>query len=162
MPNYQNGRIYRIVTPNHNGVYIGSCTHKYLAQRWANHRCDYLHNRNETTAWQLFDTGFSDCKMELIEEFPCETSQELKAREDYWMKNTENCVNKCRARLTPEERRKYNRERMIHRYRTCPEYREYKRQYYLANREACKERVRRSMAKRKLKEEYEAKLAKIT
>jgi len=159
MANYRNGRIYRIVTPNHNGVYIGSCSHKYLAQRWANHKCDYLHCRNKTTAWELFDTGLTDCKLELIEDFPCENSRELKERENYWMKTTENCVNTNRARTTPEERKKDNRDRMNLRYRTDPEFREQKRQYYRDNKEACKERVRRSMAKRKLKEEYAAKLA---
>lgn len=157
MIDYQNGKIYRIVSDNTDKVYIGSSSHKYLAQRWATHNCDYKHGRQYTTAWELFDAG--NCRIELIEKFPCNSRKELTLRENYWIDNTPNCVNKNRAYSTPEEKRQRQRERQRDQYRNDPKYLEYKRNYYQKNREKCIAATQRAIAKRKLKEEYEAKIA---
>lgn len=160
MPDYKNGRIYRIVSPSlPDKVYIGSCSHKWLSQRWANHLCDYRHNRNYTSAWELLDMG--DAKLELIENFPCNTKDELRDRENYWMDTIPNVINKRRAKTTHEELKERQRMRQYERYTTDPAYREHKRQYYRDNREACLERTKRSIAKRKLREEYSRKLSSL-
>ena len=44
----------------------------------------------------LFDKYDGDVKIELIENFPCETKEELKRREGFHIK-AERCINKCVA-----------------------------------------------------------------
>ena len=159
MPDYANGKIYKLVSPHTDKVYVGSCSHKYLSQRWATHNCDYRHFRNYTKAHDILDCG--DCRIELIEKFPCNSAQELHMRENYWLDNTPNCINQNRAYRTPEERKMIQREVAYWRYNNDPDYKAQKRQYYQDHKEACKARTYKSIAKRKLREEYEAKIASM-
>lgn len=53
---------------------------------------------------------YNDCKIELIENYPCNNSDELTKREGYWIKNTPNCVNKVIAGRTRQEYKKDNKE----------------------------------------------------
>jgi len=46
------------------------------------------------TVFDVFDThGVENCKIELVEEFPCESKEQLNKREGYYIQNNE-CVNK--------------------------------------------------------------------
>lgn len=93
-----------------------------------------------------------EAKIELLERYPCESSQELRKREDYWISETENTINKNRSYVSPEEKRRLGREKQKYLYNNDPEFRAKKRQYYRDNREACLQRVKRSQAKRKQRE----------
>ena len=85
MVNYQNGKIYKI-TGGNSLPYIGS-TSVTLSRRFSKHKIDktfYLkHNKsNKCASFDLLD--FEDCKIELIELFPCNTKRELEIRERHW------------------------------------------------------------------------------
>ena len=108
MSRYQNGKIYRIVDVGYNKCYIGS-TCEELSQRMTRHRHQYnshmkgLHGR--TCSFELFDEyGIENCKIELIEYYPCNDKHELRRREGHYIEKTE-CVNKHMAGRTPQEYR---------------------------------------------------------
>jgi hypothetical protein len=41
MVNYQEGKIYKIISPLTDKIYVGSTTKKYLSERLCRHLCDY-------------------------------------------------------------------------------------------------------------------------
>lgn len=99
---YNNSKIYKIVDIGYNEMYIGSTTKK-LTERMANHRCSYRANKNVGAIKILFDKyGVENCKIELIENFPCNNKEELHKKEGEHIKNN-NCVNKNIAGRTKKE-----------------------------------------------------------
>jgi len=103
MPDYNNGKIYKIVVNNTEDEYrpyIGSTTKEYLSQRLTRHRTSYSSHKNgkrdSLASFNLFDKyGIENCEIILIENYPCTTKDELHARERYWFDNMENCnINK--------------------------------------------------------------------
>jgi hypothetical protein len=88
MPDYQQSKIYKIVSPNTDKIYIGSTTKQYLSSRMAHHVCAYKKWLNgEHHKLNSFDVlEFGDCKIILIEPFPCNTKEELEAREYHYIK----------------------------------------------------------------------------
>ena len=109
---YASGQIYKIVDAGYKKCYIGSTTEPTLARRMAKHRGDYTHykklggNKGRVSSFSLFDEfGVGNCKIELIEVYPCNSKDELLPREGYHVRNTE-CVNKTiPGRTRPEYRR---------------------------------------------------------
>ena len=97
MNKYQNGKIYKIVSSDYSKCYIGS-TCESLSQRMARHRNKYkVYLKGDITLTRSFDLfdqyGVENCKIELIENFPCENKEELRKREGHYIQNTE-CINK--------------------------------------------------------------------
>ena len=99
---YKQAKIYRIEVVNDASapVYIGSTTKKYLSQRLSGHRSEYQrykqgNKRSVTTSHKLFDEyGVDNCSIVLIEDYPCDDVNALRAREGFHIRNTPNCVNK--------------------------------------------------------------------
>ena len=97
---YANGRIYKIepiCEHDENEVYYGS-TCQLLCKRMDGHRSDYRlwksGKHNKTSSYELFEKyGVENCKIYLVELYPCETKEELLSREGYYIKNNM-CVNK--------------------------------------------------------------------
>ena len=105
MPNYQNGKIYKITAGNL--TYYGSTTVS-LSRRLAKHRNDKMYKPNSNmSSFSLLD--MPDCKIILVEDYPCDRREQLLAREAYYIENNE-CVNKCRPILTEEQRKQARRE----------------------------------------------------
>jgi hypothetical protein len=77
MPNYGNGKIYQIISPNCTEVYIGSTTQP-LSVRMAGHRSAMKRGR-KCRSCIVIEAG--DSYIELIEEFPCENKEQLNKRE---------------------------------------------------------------------------------
>lgn len=109
MTKYDRGKIYRVVAPD-DTQYIGS-TIGTLISRFGNHRRMYSSwkaggVKRPCATTQLFDKyGVDNCKIELIENFPCESKKELDRREGEIIK-TSTCINKVIAGRTLEEYRK--------------------------------------------------------
>ena len=108
MNKYQNGKIYKIVDIGYNKCYIGSTTES-LSQRMARHRDGYnackrgVKNASKTRSIVLFDEyGIENCKIELLENYPCDSKEDLRSREGYYQEK-HNCVNKQLASRTPKE-----------------------------------------------------------
>ena len=96
---YQNGKVYKIVDNSYSTCYIGS-TIEALSTRMAKHRSKYRcylsggNSRYRCNVWDMFDEyGTENCKIELIEEYPCENKIQLQKREGFHIQNT-HCVNK--------------------------------------------------------------------
>lgn len=83
MPNYQNGKIYKIVNSQNTEIYIGS-TVRTLAQRMALHRAGA---RKTSQVFGMQDymakMGIDKFRIVLLESFPCANKDELRAREQY-------------------------------------------------------------------------------
>ena len=111
---YQNGKIYKIVSADYSKCYVGS-TCEELCQRMARHR--YMYNQHSKrgkesyrSANKLFDEfGVENCKIEWIEDYPCNSKKELGAREGYYQQQID-CINKRIEGRTDKEYREQNAE----------------------------------------------------
>jgi len=105
MPDYQNGKIYKIVvnTEEEYKPYVGS-TCEALSRRMAEHRTNYKRKGKNISSHKLFDEfGIENCKIILLEECPCENREQLLMKEREWLDKIE-CCNKRRPYNSPEEK----------------------------------------------------------
>ena len=129
---YQKGKIYKIVDVGYNKCYVGF-TCEELSQRMARHRCMFTQHSTKSkesyrSCNRLFEEfGVENCKIELIEEYPCNNQVELHRRERQQIQNNE-CVNKVIAGRTDKEYYDQNKEKE----------RERKKQYYAEHPEIAK------------------------
>ena len=94
MPDYQQGKIYKIECNVTGKVYIGSTCEPILARRLAGHvgnyRC-YLNGKfNYVSSFDILQN--EDYCIVLLEKYPCNTKDDLYARERYWTNNID-CIN---------------------------------------------------------------------
>lgn len=112
MVNYQNGKIYRLISAS-GKQYIGSTT-VLLTKRKYDHKKKYElykggHITNKCSSVLLFEEGEVD--IVLIENFPCDSKEELEKRERYWVDNISGvCVNRNKPRLLEGERNQRMRQ----------------------------------------------------
>ena len=100
--NYSNGKIYKIVDNLSDLIYVGS-TCKTLNDRLNSHEQDYKSfisgKKKYITSFKILEN--KNYKIELIENFPCESKQDLEKKEGYFIrlyrKQELNIVNKCIA-----------------------------------------------------------------
>ena len=133
MCNYQKGKIYKVVDVEYKLCYIGS-TVETLGRRMAKHRDHYKRykegNANNVKVFDVFSkVGVENCKIELIENYPCNSKEELQAKEGQYIRECD-CVNKQIAGRTNEQWKKDNIE-MI---------REKERKYREENKDVIKQR----------------------
>ena len=92
---YQLGKIYKIVCNVTGLCYIGSTKQRLLCQRLSQHRGSYKSwkktNKHFMTSFKVIEND--NYEIVLMEEYPCETKDQLHSRERYWIEQTE-CVNK--------------------------------------------------------------------
>ena len=101
MPDFKLAKIYKIIplNPDHESdVYIGSTCKSRLSQRMSKHKCDYNRwkdgKHGNMSSFKLFEKySVENCNIFLIEEFHCETIDQLRQKEAYYIKNIP-CVNK--------------------------------------------------------------------
>jgi len=112
MNKYQNGKIYKITSKQTDDVYIGSTIQK-LSHRMSGHK-----SRDNTNSYlSRCITKYADATIELIEDYPCETHNELLWRERYYFENTK-CVNKKLPILSTLEQAEYSlKYRLSHKER---------------------------------------------
>jgi hypothetical protein len=91
MPDYEQGKIYIIWSPNTDKVYIGS-TCQPLHKRFNDHKRSSNNPKffTKTTVKEVFD--YRDARIELIEDYPCANRAELNRREGHIIRE-HNCVN---------------------------------------------------------------------
>ncbi len=140
MPNYQNGKIYKIVSNLTDKIYIGSTT-MTLSQRMGGHRKDYKNKNKNVSSSILLDYG--DAKIILIKKYPCDGKNNLEAEERVYIE-TMTCVNKNIPTRTKSEWYQDNKEHKIDYQRTynhnnTEHLKEYRKQYYLDNKETKRE-----------------------
>jgi hypothetical protein len=87
---YANGKIYKIVSDKTDKIYIGSTT-RHLNIRLNDHR--HQSKGHSCSSLQLFIID-PNCKIELIENYPCNSKIELHMRERFYiLQNKHICVN---------------------------------------------------------------------
>jgi len=95
MVNYNNGKIYKIVDNTNNKIYVGSTTKYYLSDRLSGHRCDYRRylkgKHSYVSSFEIIKNN--DYDIVLLELVNCNSKEELKARERYYIE-TLDCINK--------------------------------------------------------------------
>lgn len=106
---YSQGKVYRIISPNTDKVYIGSTT-RTLRARFLAHVSDRKHpDKPQCTSSLLIQSGMAT--IELLEAFPCASRAQLEHREGEIQKATANCINKNIAgKKTEEERADYHKD----------------------------------------------------
>ncbi len=138
MVNYQNGKIYKIVSNQTENIYIGSTTKQYLSQRIGQHLADYKRYLQKKFRYiSSFEiVKYDDAKIILIQNFACASKDELRAKEQEIISQYGNlCVNKYNAKGRDEEKEKnYIRPNLEER-------REYVRQYRIKNEQQLKEKI---------------------
>ena len=91
MPNYENGKIYKICSGSTDQIYIGS-TINSLFRGMREHRFEYITKRKKISSRELLK--YEDAIIVLIENYPCCSKEELETRERYWIEFYESqCVN---------------------------------------------------------------------
>ena len=106
MPDYQKGKIYKIVDLNEEMIYFGSTCQQYLCQRMSTHRSSYKKLNNYCSSHDIFDKyGVENCKILLIENYPCNSKEELLKKEGEYIRQL-NCVNKTIPDRTLKEYKK--------------------------------------------------------
>ena len=133
MNRYENGKIYQIVDVAYNKCYIGS-TCESLSKRMNRHKHNYkqylLGKQDRLTSFYMFDeVGIENCKIELLEAYPCCNKEELQRREGHYIKNNP-CVNKVVPLRTPEEWYNDNRAKALKQFQ----------HYHENNKEAVRQR----------------------
>lgn len=138
MSKYSLGKIYRIYSDSAGLQYIGSTCEPTIANRIAAHRYGYkLYKKGSQKYISSYDIlEYDDYQYELLETYPCNSRDELRSREGYWIrkgKEDGNCSNKLIAGRTKKEYTKEyyedNKEILI----------EKSRQHYVENKEAVDE-----------------------
>ena len=131
MVNYQLGKIYKIIDNTNGDIYIGSTCEPNLARRLATHMGDYKKylegKRGNITSFQIFANN--NYNIILIELYPCNSKDELHARERYYIESLK-CVNKQFPGRTQKEYRETHKEALT----------EYYTQYRNENKEAILEK----------------------
>lgn len=167
MVNYQNGKIYKIV--GNGNTYYGSTSEPTLAKRLAKHRNNYKAylkgNGGCTTSFKCFENDNMDFDISLVELFPCDTKDQLHARERYYIENNE-CVNKY---IPSRKRQEYmtlyiEKNREILNTKRKEHYEQNKdkaKEYYVQNNEKIKEnRVKNKEKSKQYFEENKEKIVK--
>ena len=109
---YKNAKIYKIVNDIDDYIYVGS-TCSPLYKRKYHHKNDSKspHKQHRIIYKHLRDINqtIDDCKIILIEEYPCKNKQELLKRERYWYDKLYPKLCFARPYVTREEKSAHNR-----------------------------------------------------
>ena len=129
---YSRGKIYKIIDNSNGNIYIGSTCEPILARRLANHVRNYKCYKKETynyvTSFKILEND--DYDIILLELFPCNSKDELHAREKHFIQATE-CVNKYIPCRSPAEYYIDNKEKLNEKHK----------QYYENNKEKLNEKI---------------------
>ena len=87
MTDYSRAKIYKITNTFDNYIYVGSTTDTLRSRFWK-HTHEQRHSRSGSKLHtKMRELGNACFQIELIEEYPCETKQQLREREGEWIKN---------------------------------------------------------------------------
>ena len=122
MPDYSKSKIYKIYSYENDDVYYGS-TCDTLCRRMTGHRNSYKRYKEGKfcyiTSFKILE--LTSAKIELVENFPCNSKEELLQREGFYIRNN-NCINKYIPDRTKNEYdimyRESNKEK-LNKQNTC-------------------------------------------
>ena len=121
MSDYSQGKIYMLTSEQTPEIYIGS-TKETLEERLTKHKSDYKRwlegKYHYVSSYEILQ--YEDCEIKLIQNYPCNTEQELRKKEGEYQIMMD-CVNKHIAGRTCKE---YHKE-----YYSRPEVKEHRKEY---------------------------------
>ena len=135
MPDYQNGKIYKILNNIDGEIYVGSTIEK-LSTRMAHHRYSLKKRPHIKLYDHMNKLDVKNFYIELIENYPCNDVYELRAREGYYIREI-GTLNKNVAGRTHRE------SVNIHYTNNIEKYKEYKQQYWVTHKEKYNEEKRK-------------------
>lgn len=83
MPDYHQGKIYKLVNDVDNEIYVGS-TCNSLPKRLGEHKGKMKHKPNQKIYQKMHALGLAHFRIILVEDYPCNNKNELTAREEHW------------------------------------------------------------------------------
>lgn len=86
---YQDGKVYGIYNTVNNLIYVGS-TVQALCHRFQKHKCNSRESSKQSSMriYQAFrKLGIDKFYIELIENYPCNSVEELRQREGHWIRH---------------------------------------------------------------------------
>ena len=100
MPDYSQGKIYKIISSQTDLIYIGSTSLPKLCRRMVQHRADYKNwkegKKNYISSYDILQ--YDDAIIILVEDYTCENKDQLHAREQFWINEYKDiCVNRRKA-----------------------------------------------------------------
>jgi len=84
MPNYQNGKIYKLISDDTDEEYVGS-TVMPLFKRFYDHKKNSKVNHSRLYL-KMVEIGVDNWRIILLENYPCNSKDELTSREEYYRK----------------------------------------------------------------------------
>ncbi len=93
MVNYGNGKIYKLVNNVDDKVYVGSTVNP-LWKRKGQHKASSKEDPNRYVYQHLNIIGWENVEIVLIENFPCNSKDELHQRERHWIDELKPELNK--------------------------------------------------------------------
>jgi len=151
MPDYQKAKIYKLWSPQgtEEEVYFGSTTDE-LRKRKNQHK-----SKNHNCKSKILFEKYDDVRIELVEEYPCNSKAELFKKEGEYIKNNK-CLNRNVAGRTHKEYCEDNKESIkeyLHHYQKEYQFKNYeknkekiserKKKYYKDNKEKILERIKK-------------------
>ena len=158
MPNYQKGKIYKILNTIDNEIYVGS-TCEVLSLRMARHRASLKRNANSLVYKHMKQLGVENFYIELIEDCPCDRNEELVKREGEIIRSI-GTLNKNGTINIKENSTDYHRQYYQDNLETR---KEQKHIWYERNKEHVKEQVKeyKENNKESIKDYYERNKGRI-
>ena len=134
MPDFSKAKIYKLVSNKSSDVYIGSCIIE-LSKRLSNHKS----KSNECVSKSMFIND-AIISIVLIEDYPCENKNQLKARELHYI-TTLQCINKnkpfvCDIQIINGDNKEWKKQYSIE---NAEQIKQYQQQYQLENVEHIKQ-----------------------
>jgi len=131
MNKYHNSKIYTIRSHQTNKFYIGSTCQKYLCYRFNTHKQHYNQFINDSYNYvSSFDIlQFDDAYIELLENFKCESREELTKRESELLKQYKDHIVNINTN-TAKDTKEYIKDYYIE---NKEDLKSYKKKYYLEN-----------------------------
>lgn len=129
MPDYQKGKIYKIISSSHPELRYYGSTCGSLNKRFTLHKYDYINNPGNCSSAEILKYG--DAKIKLLEDYPCNSLSDLTLRENKYIKKYK-CVNKYFANRSKKEYYKDNIDKLKNKAKD----------YYYDNQESVKKKVK--------------------
>jgi hypothetical protein len=139
MSKYQNGKIYKIISENTDKIYIGSTILNYLCSRYSTHTGTFRKFENGTgkkqcSSFEILKHGNN--KIILIELYPCNSKDELHAREQYYIDlNKSICVNILKSYVGDNKEEYYKQSKKEYQIKNIEKIKIQRNQFREENRE---------------------------
>ena len=132
---YKNGKVYSIRNTVDDDIYIGSTCEKYLSKRMVKHKSSAKadgRDRNMLLYQKMNELGIENVYIELIENYPCKSKDQLRAREQHYIREMATLNKRVEGR-TLEEWQEDSKGYM----------KEWKKQYSKERKDEIKEKVKK-------------------